>query len=541
MDLRRQIAIIRTWFPLLVVCAVLAAGAAFAISTVLPKTYEANATLIVGQSLSAASPDYTQLLVSQRLSTTYAAVATKRPILDAVIAQLDLSVTSDELSKRVRADAPVDSTLLTISAQDVDPARAATIANTMADQLIAASPSIQGREADFQASIDAELKATQAQVDGTQAQVETLSGLTKRTAAQDAELVTLEDRLVSLRATYATLLSYASGREPNLLSVVEPAVAPPEPISPRPLLNTLLAAVLGLLAAAGIAFVAVYLDDSVKDPAAVQDAAGLSTLGTIARMTGGKGRSEIYRLAVLLYPRSAIAEAYRTLRANIEFASVDAPIRTILVTSSIPGEGKTVTAANLAAVFAQAGRRVLLVDADLRKPGVHALFDLPNSSGLTTILRNSEANLDAIAHPTEQEGLRVLTTGPLPPNPAELLGSQRMRMVLERLQDAADLVVFDSPPLLAVTDAAVLSSFLDGTLLVIDAKRSRRRAVRPAKDALTRAGANVFGVVLNRVPARAHSEYGGYHESKQAVVAPTLVADSLSDRPDPAPQLPKTS
>ena len=258
-------------------------------------------------------------------------------------------------------------------------------------------------------------------------------------------------------------------------------------------------------------------------------------------MTGGKGRSEIYRLAVLLYPRSAIAEAYRTLRANIEFASVDAPIRTILVTSSIPGEGKTVTAANLAAVFAQAGRRVLLVDADLRKPGVHALFDLPNSSGLTTILRNSEANLDAIAHPTEQEGLRVLTTGPLPPNPAELLGSQRMRMVLERLQDAADLVVFDSPPLLAVTDAAVLSSFLDGTLLVIDAKRSRRRAVRPAKDALTRAGANVFGVVLNRVPARAHSEYGGYHESKQAVVAPTLVADSLSDRPDPAPQLPKTS
>ncbi len=144
-------------------------------------------------------------------------------------------------------------------------------------------------------------------------------------------------------------------------------------------------------------------------------------------MKGDRARSEIYRLAALLYPRSGVAEAYRTLRTNIEFASVDAPIRTLLVTSSIPGEGKTITAANLAIVFAQAGRRVLLVDADLRKPGVHVVFDLPNAHGLTTLLRSDEVSLDAIAQATEQDNLRVLTTGPLPPNPAELLGSQRMR------------------------------------------------------------------------------------------------------------------
>ncbi len=243
---------------------------------------------------------------------------------------------------------------------------------------------------------------------------------------------------------------------------------------------------------------------------------GLSTLGAIFRMKGDRARSEIYRLAALLYPRSGASEAYRTLRTNIEFASVDAPIRTLLVTSSVPGEGKTVTAANLAIVFAQAGRRVLLVDADLRKPGVHPLFDLPNAHGLTTLLRSDEADLDAIAHPTEQANLRVLTTGPLPPNPAELMGSQRMRTVLERLKASADLVVFDSPPLQAVTDAAILSSFLDGTLFVIDAGHSRRRAVRLAREALARAGANVLGVALNRIPARADSDYasyyGGYHE-----------------------------
>ncbi len=174
MDLRRQISIVRAWFPLFVLCTLLAAGAAFVISGVLPKSYEAKATLIVGQSLSSVNPDYNQLLVSQRLSTTYAAVATKRPILDAVIDKLGLGVMSDDLSKRVQANAALDSTLLTISAQDSDPTRAAAIANAMADQLIAASPAIQGRQAEFQASIDADLKATQAQIDATQAEADAL-------------------------------------------------------------------------------------------------------------------------------------------------------------------------------------------------------------------------------------------------------------------------------------------------------------------------------------------------------------------------------
>lgn len=511
MDLRRQIAIIRGWFPLLVASVVLAAGAAFVVSSVLPKAYEARATLIVGQSLSAVSPDYNQLLTSQRLSTTYATVATTRPILDTVIGQLHLDVTADELSKHVQANAPLDSTLLTISAQDADPDRAAAIANALAEQLIAASPAIQGRQAQFQASIDADLKATQDQINSTQAQVETLTSLTNRTTAQDAALATFDDRLASLRSTFATLLSYSSSNASNLLTIVEPAVAPIAPVSPKPLLNTLLGALLGLLLAAGFVSVAEYLDDAIRDPHAVQEVVGLGTLGTIMRMSGEKGRLEIYRLAALLYPRSNVAEAYRTSRTNIEFASVDVPIRSLLITSSLPGEGKTITASNLAVVFAQAGRRVLLVDADLRKPGVHLVFDLPNAHGLTTLLRGDEVSLDAVAASVEQENLRILTTGPLPPNPAELLGSQRMRTILERLMVSNDLVIFDSPPLEAVTDSAILSSILDGTIFVIDAHSGRRRAVRQGREALAKAGANVLGAVLNKVPKRAYSDYAEYY------------------------------
>ena len=245
-------------------------------------------------------------------------------------------------------DAPRDSTFLNISAQDTDPARAAAIANGLAAQLIDASPSIQGREAAFQESIDEDLAATQALIERTQASADALIAVANPTAEQETELQALEGRLASLRSTYTTLLSFSSGSATNLLTVLDPAAPPTSPVSPRILFNTLLAAALGMLVVIGVAFVAEQLDDRIRDPDAVQEVAGLSTLGTIARMTSSRGRKEFYQLAGLLYPRSSFAEAYRTLRTNIEFASLDTPVRTLLVTSSAPGEGKTVTAANLA-------------------------------------------------------------------------------------------------------------------------------------------------------------------------------------------------
>jgi polysaccharide biosynthesis transport protein len=538
-DLRRLIAVVRTWLPLFVLAAVVAAAAGLVVSLVQPKTYEARSTLIVGQALSSVNPDYNQLLVSQRLSTTYAAVVKTRPILDAVSTQLHLTDTPDALAARIKVDAPLDSTLLTITVQDRDPAAAAALANAIAAKLIAASPAVQGREEAFQQSIDAQLAATQDQIATAQARAASLAGLESPTPETDAELQALETRLASLRSTYATLLSFAAGSATNLLSVVDPAVASTEPVAPRPLLNMLLAAALALIVVGGIVFLLETLDDSIKDAEMVRETTGLSTLGIIGRMKGDRGRPELYRLTTLLYPRSATTEAYRTLRTNVAFATVDAPARTLLVTSSVPGDGKTVTAANLAVVMAQADSRVILVDADLRKPGTHEMFNLPNIRGLTTLLANDRIDLAMVLQDTEQPGLRILATGPLPPNPAELLGSQRMRQVLERLGGVADIVVIDSPPVHAVTDAAVISSYVDGVLLVVDASRGRRRAVRESREALARSGATVLGVVLNRVPNAAGSEYGGYYASEPPDgSAPAAIGPlDLQGKPGRAPRV----
>jgi non-specific protein-tyrosine kinase len=528
-DLPRLITVVRAWFPLIVVTTLLAGGAAFVVSSLQERVYEAKATLIVGQSLTSSNPDFTQLLVAQGLSETYAAIAKTSPILERVIEELGLEDSLGELSARVRVEAPRDTSFLIISARDTDPDRAAAIANGLGDQLIAASPAIQGRQADVPGEIEQDLAATRDLIEGAQAQLRTLSELEERTPQQEADLQELVERLVDLRSTYAILLSYSSGGESNVVTIVEPASAPTVPVSPSTLLNTLLAAALGLMVVAGIAFLTEQFDETLKDADGVQEVAGLSTLGTIARMRGAGGRSELYRVVTLLYPRSSIAEAYRTLRVNVEFAALDAPVHTLLVTSTTPGEGKSVTSANLAVAFAQAGSRVLLVDADLRKPGVHALFDLPNNVGLTTMIRGDAVEPEVLSQPTEQANLRILTTGSLPPNPAELLGSQRMRAVLEHLRKSADLVIFDSPPLQAVTDAAVLSAFVDGTLLVVRAGHSKRGPVRNARETLTRAGANVLGVVLNGVAVKESAYYAGYGASDGASAAHPLVPAESQD------------
>jgi capsular exopolysaccharide synthesis family protein len=540
MDARRSLTVLRRWLWLLIAATLLAGGAAYLVSSALPRMYESTVTLIVGQTLQTANPDINQLLASQRLSQTYADLVTTGPLLDKVIDREGLDTTAAELRKLVKADAPANNSLVTITVTDPDPVRVASIANTIADELINVSPATAGRDSSVQSFVDADLRAVQAQILETQAEVQRLSGLNTRTPDQDTQLQALQARLESERQTYVTLLGFSSTSGSNLLTVVDPAVAPISPSSPRVLLNTLLAALVGLLLAIGIAFLVEYLDDTLKSPDDVEAAAGLPTLGTIIRMKGDEGRSVIYRLAAILYPRSPVAEAYRTLRTNIEFASVDAPVRVILVTSAIPGEGKTTTAANLAAVFAQAGHATLLVDADLRKPGVHKIFDVPNTTGLTNLLRSDDLAVQDLAQPTEQEHLSVLTTGPLPPNPAELLRSTRMHTVMERLAASADFVIVDSPPLQAVTDAAILSSLVDGTVLVIDAGRTRSGAVRNGRETLAKVGARVLGVTLNRMSESMSGDYyyydyyGGYGPDAKGKDTKGMDAKGKDSRGDPA-------
>jgi capsular exopolysaccharide synthesis family protein len=200
-------------------------------------------------------------------------------------------------------------------------------------------------------------------------------------------------------------------------------------------------------------------------------------------------------LVVLAQPKSAAAEAFRTLRINLQFSSLDEHLHTVLVASAGADEGKTTTLANLGAVCALAGARVTLVDADLRRPSLHDLFHLPNGKGLTTAMLERATTLPL--QDTGVEGLRVLASGPVPPNPAELLASRRMDEMLELLRADADLVLIDAPPVNAVADASILAPRVDGVVLVIDARKTRREPARQAKAQLERVHARLLGVVLN--------------------------------------------
>jgi non-specific protein-tyrosine kinase len=212
-------------------------------------------------------------------------------------------------------------------------------------------------------------------------------------------------------------------------------------------------------------------------------------------------------LITLRDPRSPVSEAYRTLRTNIQFSSLDKPLHTLLVTSSAPDEGKSTTVANLAVIMAQAEQRVILVDCDLRRPGLHTIFGLSNEHGVTSLLlEQDEAPLPLQS--TGIAGLSLLASGPLPPRPADLLGSRRMEILISRLQAEADIVLFDTPPATAVTDAAVLATRMDGVLLVLQAGKTRRDRAREARRLLEKVKANIVGVVLNN--ARQETDYAYY-------------------------------
>lgn len=222
-------------------------------------------------------------------------------------------------------------------------------------------------------------------------------------------------------------------------------------------------------------------------------------------------------LITLSNPRSPVSEAYRSLRTNLDFYSFDRPLRTLIVTSAGPDEGKSTTLANLGIIMAQSGKRVVLADCDLRRPSLHKLFEIRNTAGITDMLRDEQA----LAQPPFQEGpvpnLRLLPSGHLPPNPADLLGSRRMGQVIDALLKQSDLILFDAPPVIAVTDAAVLASKVDGVLLVVNEGKTKREHAKKAKTLLEKVNARLIGVVLNN--AQLDTSLQPYYASEEGPTA----------------------
>jgi capsular exopolysaccharide synthesis family protein len=331
------------------------------------------------------------------------------------------------------------------------------------------------------------------------------------TALQQDALLGTQTLLNELRATYASLAASMQRPVEGLTVVAEADPAEARQLSPRTMYYTLLALVAGLLLAAGLAFILEYFDDHIRDSRAVTEATGLRTLSAIGKRRRWSRSREKTRLPTLLDPRSPVADAFRGLRANIDLIPTDAPIRTVAVVSARASEGKSITAANLAVAYAQTGRRVILVDADLRRPALHTLFHLDNGQGLTSVLRDPDVPIANVIHAvTQQDNLLVLTSGPLPLDPAAMLSSEPMRGLTKHLLEQADVLIFDTPPLQVAVDAAVVGAHADGSLLVIDASHSRRGPVLNAMAEMAEAQASMIGAVLYRARRSSYPDRHGY-------------------------------
>lgn len=328
--------------------------------------------------------------------------------------------------------------------------------------------------------------------------------------------------------------------------VVDQAIVPLRPVYPRPILNGILAIVLGLMLGVVTGFTRERLDNTVASREDVQSMAGIPVLGLIPRirveMPGGTGlplarahdaaQSEKYRLITGSDPRSPVSEAYRSLRTNITFSRPGSPLKRLVITSPTPGDGKTTSAANLAVTLGQQGIRTLIIDADLRRGLLNLVFEAPREPGLSDLVMGIASTEAAIRSIRIGEGhsLDFLATGTLPPNPAELIGSSRLEDLLARLGESYDVILIDSPPLNVVTDAAILSRVADGVVIVVRAGKTERDGLAFAMEQLNRVRAPVLGAVLNDANARRP----GYYRSYDYKYAHASGAGSLgSQRPWP--------
>lgn len=555
MALGDYLAIVRKWWWLLLASTIVAAASGYFAVSRTPRIYEATTTVIVGQSLSKTDPTYQDFTIGQQLAQTYVNLVNRQSILQGAADALELGFVP--WSGNVSAAIVPGTQLVEIRVRDTSPERARALADAIAQQLILQTPEDPLDNQTRRSFVQDQLQSLEQNIESTEAAIEeeqrVLNAANSARAIQQSQsnITALQQRLASYQANYASLLQTLGGGA-NYISVIEPAATPTQPVSPNVRSTVMLAAAIGLALSAGGAFLIEFLDDTLKTPDDVARSVHLPTVGAISRIAG----DQYPELLITAYSsQDPVAEAFRALRTNIRYLAINRQLRTLLVTSAAPVEGKSIVLANLAMVMAQSGYRVFLVDADMRRPVQHRIFSLNNHFGLSDALLEAtpdlapyshdiqlqalaDAAMDAKSEPSVQQlsaavvteereaptapaptspaplmigngHLHVITAGTPPPNPADLLGSERMRALIEALEGQADIVLIDTPPVLAVADAIALTSLTDGVLLVADAGRTRRTAARQAVEKLRQVDANVLGVILNRV-SPAGSGYGMY-------------------------------
>ncbi len=600
MELTAYIRIFRRWLWLIAIAAIVMGSITFVIARSRPVEYQASVTIQVGSAFQVTNPNVAQLTSAEQLAQTYVVLLKTYPVLSATLEKLQLSFSTDDLEKMFQARIVPNTSLITVTVTYNDPIVVTDIANELARELIANSPTTLTKDQQAQiATLRTEIAAAQTELQNArdelksiETQLQTATG-TDRTAltSRRTELVTQisssQSSMAQLSSTLATLEQQGNT---NTLDIVEQARVPDAPVSIPVIPITLVAAVLGAVIAGVAAVFIEYLNDTIRAPMEIQPLLGVPAIGSV-RPFGNKATYDD-KLVAWTQPRSTISEEYRAIRVNLmyrEKGGVDRNHRVYIVTSPNPGEGKSVTAANLAVTFAITGMRVLLVDADLRRPVQHRLFNLPNTLGLanflssaqinrelapgkaptevttnryalrdyltttvdavrrgesargiavqeepsngnTPLLHSTKVSLGHIIQKSSVTGLDVISSGPSPLNPTELLGTAQMQELIEWLShnEEYDVVIFDTPPVLAVSDSNVLANVSEAdVILVVRARQTHRSAALSAVQQLAGLSIPIAGIVVNWLnPRDTDAGYYGYYYGYYGYGASNTPADN---------------
>lgn len=510
MEIRRYLAPALKWWWLILAATLLSFGSAYYATGDIQLTYSARTTLLIGRAIFDPNPSSNEIGLNGQLAQAYADIVQREPVQNGTKAALGLSILPDY-------KALANGQIVEITVTDTDPVRAQAVANELARQLILLSPgNPQSVDAQRQAFVQQQLQETETNIKDAQAEIANLQSslgqITSATTLADTQnqIKTLQEKITTLQTIYANLLSTTQQGASNTLSVLEPAALPERPIGLSRYVIIALAALSGLVLAGGAAYLLEYFNDTLEGPEDISSWLKVPVLGSINEMDKRKSKWPY----VVEKPLSLVAESFRTLRANIEFLNRERPLQIISICSSSPSDGKTSTAINLAIVMARAGKKVLLVDADLRKPTVHHALGIPNRNGLSEVLLGYLDAQEAV-QPWEEDNLGIITAGNHSQDTLDYLNVNQLNQLFARLRMLADVVIVDGPPFFTA-ETMMLASKADGVLLVARPGHSRKPAMRAMIDQLTLSDARIIGVAANRVRGKqdaygyGYGRYGNY-------------------------------
>lgn len=545
MDINAYLKPLIKWWRLLFVVTALAVVASSASVFLQSEVYVSRTTLMIGQTINNLNPDPGQLYLATQLAGIYAEMASREPVQLATMEALKIT-----WLPQYQARVVPETQLIEIAVTDTNPQRAQIIANELANQLRLQSPASGSTETgQRQEFIKEQLSSLQAQIRETELRIEelqkSLPGLTSasQVASTEQKINEQTQKLTTLRENYANFLANSQEGALNILSVVEPANLPNRPVGTNKILIILLAGTVGLSLAAGAAYLIEYIDRTIKTTSDVERVLNYPVIGYLSEIkvneqavpeegestNGEKARNNA--TYVLDNPNTSLAESFRLLKSNLDFFGLDGPSKTIMITSPSQGNGKTTIAINLALSMSLGDQKVVLVDADLRRPAVHASLKLASKPGLSDVIRGDKAT-QSVVRLWKKDKLEVITSGTRLPNMTDIVGSKRLGVILNELKETFEVVIVDSPPLV-ISDAYNLASKVDGVVLVLVPGETREEQAKVIKEQLDRAGAKVIGVVFNKISMQTATSHGDYQYL--SLYSPQYYSDYISESSQEAP------